>query len=124
LDIRKNSLLKEWSGIGPGCPGQWWSPHPWMGSKTVWMWHFRHGGVGVTVGLHDLEVFSNLHDSLILGFYECKLQDGEGPGWPLQPRAGASPAPCSRPCPCESQHSTSSVSFLMLNPQGEYQNWS
>jgi len=22
LDIGKNSLLKEWSGIGPGCPGQ------------------------------------------------------------------------------------------------------
>ena len=21
--------------IGPGCPGQWWSPHPWRGSKTV-----------------------------------------------------------------------------------------
>jgi len=53
------SLLKAWSGIGPGCPGRWWSPHPWRGSKTVWMWHFRtcfsrRGGVGVTVGLDDL----------------------------------------------------------------------
>ena len=41
-------FLKEWSGIGPGCPGQWGSPHPWSGSKTVWMWHLgtqfsRHG---------------------------------------------------------------------------------
>ena len=21
-------LLKEWSGIGTGCPGKWWSQHP------------------------------------------------------------------------------------------------
>jgi len=40
-------------------PGQWWSPHPWRGSKTVWMWHLgtwfsRHGGVGLAVGLDDL----------------------------------------------------------------------
>jgi len=26
--LGKISLLKEWSGIGPGCPGRWWSPHP------------------------------------------------------------------------------------------------
>jgi len=47
-------FLKEWSGIGPGCPGQWGSPHSWRHSKTVWMWHLgtwfsRPGGVGVTV---------------------------------------------------------------------------
>jgi len=29
------STLKEWSGIGTGCPGQWWSPHPWRGSKNM-----------------------------------------------------------------------------------------
>ena len=29
------SSLKEQSGAGPGCPGQWWSPHPWRCSKTV-----------------------------------------------------------------------------------------
>ena len=23
------SLLKEWSGIGTGYPGMWWSHHPW-----------------------------------------------------------------------------------------------
>jgi len=35
LDIGKISLLKEWSGITADCPGQWWSPHPWRGSKNV-----------------------------------------------------------------------------------------
>ena len=35
LDIRKISLLKEWSGIGTGCPGQWWSHHPWRGSNNM-----------------------------------------------------------------------------------------
>jgi len=35
VDIRKNSLLKEWSGIGTGCPGKWWSHHRWRGSKNV-----------------------------------------------------------------------------------------
>jgi len=29
------SSLKEWSGIGPGCPGRWWSHHPWRHSKNV-----------------------------------------------------------------------------------------
>jgi len=57
--LGKISLLKDWSGIGPGCSGQWWSPHPWRGSKTMWMWHFRtwfsrRGGVVWMVGLHDL----------------------------------------------------------------------
>ena len=28
LDIRKNSLLKEWSGIGTGCLGRWWTRYP------------------------------------------------------------------------------------------------
>jgi len=28
LDIRKNFFTAEWSGIGTGCPGRWWSPHP------------------------------------------------------------------------------------------------
>jgi len=60
LGIRKNvfteRVVKCWL---TGCPGQWWSPDPWRGSKTVWMWHFgtwfiRHGGVGFTVGLDDL----------------------------------------------------------------------
>jgi len=29
------SPQKEWSGLGPGCPWQWGSPHPWRGSETV-----------------------------------------------------------------------------------------
>ena len=33
--LGKDSSLKERSGIGPGCPGQWWSPHPWRGSENV-----------------------------------------------------------------------------------------
>jgi len=58
LDIRKH-LLKEWSGFGTGCPGRWWSHHPWRCSKNVYMWHFgtwfsRHGGDGLTVGVDDL----------------------------------------------------------------------
>jgi len=59
----KISALKEWSGLGPGCPWQWWSPHPWRGSETVWMWPLgtwlsRHGGVGLVVGLDDLRGLS------------------------------------------------------------------
>jgi len=33
--LGKISLLKEWLGVGPGCPGQWWCHHPWRGSKNV-----------------------------------------------------------------------------------------
>ena len=59
LEIGEISFLREWSGVGPGCPGQWGSPHPWRGSDTVWLWHLgtgfsRRGGIGVTVGLDDL----------------------------------------------------------------------
>ena len=31
--LGKFSFLKEWSGIGTGCPGKWWSHHPWRCSK-------------------------------------------------------------------------------------------
>jgi len=33
--LGKISFLKEWSDIGTGCPGKWWSPHPWRCSKEV-----------------------------------------------------------------------------------------
>jgi len=33
--LGKISLLREWSGIGTGCPGKWWSHHPWRCSKNV-----------------------------------------------------------------------------------------
>jgi len=32
---RKISLLQEWSGIGRGCLGQWWSPYPCRCSKNL-----------------------------------------------------------------------------------------
>jgi len=53
------SSLREWSGVGTGCPGKWWSCHPWRGSKNMYMWHFRtwfsrHGGVRLTIGLDVL----------------------------------------------------------------------
>jgi len=31
----KISTLKEWSGIGTGCPGRWLGHHPWRRSKNV-----------------------------------------------------------------------------------------
>jgi len=27
--LQKTYILKEWSGIAIGCPGKWWSHHPW-----------------------------------------------------------------------------------------------
>jgi len=33
-DIRKN-FFTEWSGIGIGCPGKQWRPHPWRCSKNT-----------------------------------------------------------------------------------------
>jgi len=45
MRIKSHKALK---GIGTGCPGRWWSHHPWRGSKNVYVWHFgawfsRHG---------------------------------------------------------------------------------
>jgi len=37
LDMKKNFFTERVSGIGTGCPGQWWSHHPWRCSKNVWM---------------------------------------------------------------------------------------
>jgi len=33
--LGKISSLKEWSDIGTGCPGKWWSPCPWRCSKNM-----------------------------------------------------------------------------------------
>jgi len=41
--LGKISLLKEWSGIGIGCPGRWLSHHPWRSLKK-----------GVDVALQDM----------------------------------------------------------------------
>jgi len=35
LELGKISLLKELWNIGTGCPGKWWSPHPWRCSENV-----------------------------------------------------------------------------------------
>ena len=35
LDIRKKFSQKEWSDSGIGCPGRWWSHHPWMCLRVV-----------------------------------------------------------------------------------------
>ena len=51
--LGKIYLLKEWSGIGSGCPGKWWSLHPWRCSMCRYGTS-GHGGVGLMVGLDDL----------------------------------------------------------------------
>jgi len=33
-ELGKISLLREWSDIATGCPGKWWSHHPWRCSKS------------------------------------------------------------------------------------------
>jgi len=33
--LRNISLLKEWSGVGTGCPRKRWSHHPWRCSKNA-----------------------------------------------------------------------------------------
>jgi len=65
--LGKISSLKEFWSIGTGCPGKWWSPHPWRCSKNMQVWHFGtwFGRLGVA-GLMISEVFSNLNDSIIL----------------------------------------------------------
>ena len=55
--LGKIYLLKKWSGIGPGCPGQWWSPHRGGVQKPCDCGTWGHGLAGMvvlTVGLADL----------------------------------------------------------------------
>ena len=47
--LGKISLLKEWSGIGTGCPGKWWSHHPWRCSKMCRYGTLGHGLAGMVV---------------------------------------------------------------------------
>jgi len=35
LDIRKISSSKRLSSVGTGCPGRWWSHHPWRRLEDV-----------------------------------------------------------------------------------------
>mgnify|MGYP001856499587 CR=1 FL=1 len=45
--LGKISSQNEWWGSGTGCPGRWWSHHPWRCSRTVWMWHWGTWLVGM-----------------------------------------------------------------------------
>jgi len=45
----KMSLLKEWSDIGTGCPGKWWSPHPWSVQKMCRCGTSGYGSVDTVV---------------------------------------------------------------------------
>ena len=36
--LGNTSLQKGWLSTGIGSPGRWLSHHPWMCSKTIWMW--------------------------------------------------------------------------------------
>ena len=38
---------QEWWGSGTGCPGRWWSHHPWRCSRNVWMWRWGAWLVGM-----------------------------------------------------------------------------
>jgi len=33
--LSKQKTFCLWSGIGTGCPGRWWSPHPWRCLKNM-----------------------------------------------------------------------------------------
>jgi len=71
--LGKISLLKEWSGIGPGCPGQQWGPHPGGVRRTCRCGTLGRGLAGMVVlggclDLMILEVFPNLNDSMISHF--------------------------------------------------------
>jgi len=50
LAIRKIFLLKEWSGIGTGCPGKWLSHCPWRCSKTCRCGTSGRGLSGMVLG--------------------------------------------------------------------------
>ena len=53
--LGKISLLKEWSGTGAGCPGQWGVTVPGGVQKPCGCDTSGHGGVGLTVGLDGLK---------------------------------------------------------------------
>jgi len=62
LGIRKNFFTKKGlSSIGMGCPGKWWSHHPWRYLHDLEIWclgTWFSGGLGsvrLMVGLSDLK---------------------------------------------------------------------
>jgi len=48
--LGNTTSLKEWSGMGTGCPERWWSHWPWRCSRNVWTLYW--GGVGHGVRWH------------------------------------------------------------------------
>lgn len=71
----KISSWKRLLSIGKGCPGEWWSPHPWRYSRKDWMWC---SGLDDKVGIdHSLvlvgkDLPDHQHDSVVV-FYEGSL---------------------------------------------------
>ena len=128
--LGKISPQKEWSGVGPGCPGQWWSSHPWRGSNTVWMWHLgtwlsSHGGVGLAVGLGDLRGLSQpspccdsvLTWGLFIPFFEhTHPVFSLAHAWSVLHGNISLPVPRSRSLPRPSPPSTEGISPLSPSP--------
>ena len=92
--LGKNSSPKEWWCTETGCPGKWWSHHPWRCPRNVDVALSdvvsRHGGRW-TIGLDDLSglfqplwfcdsvihlnfpYFYSLTQALVLGFWGCTI---------------------------------------------------
>jgi len=45
---------QEWWCTGTGCPGRWWSHHPWRCSRNIEVWYWGMWWRWVEVGLDDL----------------------------------------------------------------------
>ena len=68
--LKIKSLCQVWWCIGTGCPERWWGHHPWWfkdrGDAALKDTVGGHGGGGLQLDWMILEVFSNLHGSVIL----------------------------------------------------------
>jgi len=47
--------LSRWLSTGTGCPGRWWSLHPWRYSQAVWTQSWANPLMSSSVGLHTYE---------------------------------------------------------------------
>jgi len=65
------SSLKEWSGTGTGCPGRWWSHHPWRCSRNLYrlyLWTWFSGEILLVNGWLDRRSCRSFPTLLILWF--------------------------------------------------------